>query len=88
MGFLQNTRLPKYLEDALAPFSWSGILSKEFRNDIVSCIYSTSESREEIIKDFLVSFNTIMFLNAQWKEELRSALIKFGQEGFTGVDNL
>jgi hypothetical protein len=82
MDFLQNVQLPQYLEDALAPLTWAGIFSEQFRDDIVTCILCPSDSREEIIKDFLKSFNTIMFLNAQWKEELRAALIKFGQEGF------
>lgn len=72
--------LPDYLEEALAPFAWSGIFSADFRREIIVCIYSTE--REEVTSEFIKALRHVKFLDQKWVDELSGALTRFAKEGF------
>lgn len=82
--FSRSFSLPGYLEEALAPFSWSGILSDKFRTDIVLCLMASE--REVVTADFVTSLRLLKFLDSEWVESLSSALTRFAGEGFRKGD--
>lgn len=77
--FSNSFQLPDYLEEALAPFSWSGILSRKFRDDITSCLLASN--RKEVTAEFVTALHRIRFLSESWVDELTSALTRFAEEG-------
>lgn len=78
--FSPNLSLPDYLEEVLAPFSWSGVLSREFRDCVLLCLIATN--RQEATASLVSSVRLVCFLNKQWVDELTSALTRFAVEGF------
>lgn len=78
--FYRNWNLPDYLEEALAPFSWAGIFSEDFRRSINLCIMAVE--REPVIADFVTTLRLLKFLDREWVETLATALTRFGKEGF------
>lgn len=77
--FSDSFQLPDYLEEVLAPFSWSGILSRKFRDDVTSCLLASN--RKEVTAGFIKALHNIRFLNESWIDEVTSALSRFAEEG-------
>lgn len=80
--FSPSLPIPDYLEKALAPFSWSGVLSREFRSSIISALMTVPEHRMAVIADLVKAIEVLEFLNDRWKRELTQALLRFAKEGF------
>jgi hypothetical protein len=78
--FSNSFQLPDYLEQALVPFWFSGVLSNKFRDSIVSCIIAVN--RKEVTEEFVKSLNLLKFLDIEWRNELSIALLRFAEEGF------
>ncbi len=76
--FSHNFKLPKYLEEALAPFSWSGVFSKEFKSSISSIIMS--DNIFESVEHFILSVSSLNFLSKSYKRTLFEALRKYAKE--------
>lgn len=80
-----TANLPEYLEEALAPFAWTGVFSADFRSSIIGCIFATN--REEVTQDFVATLKTLKFLDKDWTNELCDALTRFAKEGFPARNN-
>jgi pyrroline-5-carboxylate reductase len=80
--FSPNVNLPDYLEEVLAPFSVSGVFSKEFRNAFALVIFSNPESRPVVASKLIDAITVLEFLSPAFRVKLISALERFGREGF------
>jgi hypothetical protein len=78
--FSTSFRLSNSLEQALSPFSWSGVFSDEFRTSVVLALMASN--RREAIDSLCLAIGILDFLSPQWKENLIFELQKFAQEGF------
>lgn len=76
--FSHNFILPDYLEEALSPFSWSGILSEEFRISIVGVLMASNPV--EATKSFSKSLGAISFLDSHYKAILINALERYAKD--------
>lgn len=83
MTFSNSLALPEYLEDALAPFSWSGILSPELRHSVILVLLASE--RQSAAEDFIKSIELIKFLDPLWIKHLSDALRRFAVEGFAPI---
>ena len=77
--FSRSMVLPDYLEEALAPFMWSGILSMGFKDDVLLVLMSAN--RKEMTESFCESLSKIEFLSREFKDKLIFALRRFVSEG-------
>jgi len=77
--FSRNMVLPDYLEEALAPFTWSSILSMSFKDDVILVLMS--DNQKEMVESFCESLSKIEFLSRDFKDKLIFALRRFVKEG-------
>ena len=76
--FSHNFKLPDYLEEALAPFSWSGVFSDDFRNSIINIIMAVDPV--DAANRFSEALMTLNFLDGNYKLKLISAAKRYAQE--------
>jgi hypothetical protein len=76
--FLRGVVLPDYLEEALAPFTWSGIFSEQFKDDVILVLMCNNQ--KEMTELFCESLSKIEFLSKEFKDKLVFALRRFANE--------
>lgn len=80
--FSPNHPLPDYLEEALAPFSVSGVFSKDFRTAFIYVIFASNECRERLANELVEAISVMDFLCPLWRDRVCKALTRFGKEGW------
>lgn len=78
MAFSKIISLPEYLEEALEPLSWSGLFSKEFKENIINILLASNPI--EAVERFAKSLYLLKFLDDQFKRNLVDALEQFAHE--------
>jgi hypothetical protein len=76
--FSTSFQLPDYLEDALEPFAWSGIFSRQLRDNIVSIIMAVDPV--DAVRRFREALEPVYFLDSAFKRHLIEALERYAEE--------